>query len=439
MGSKPENYARHVISVLVAPDNISKCDPEEDFHEIFDCLSLDAPLTYLVDCLATKLGTIELSSGGAERIIEDLNNRVQKTIETLKIAWQQNKGLPKSFCENNLILNVTSLLIRKYASILSISTGGVNNNINSAAIDAGADDLLADDPVRSLALLFHTFQSGLLTDVELNQFLVGQTKEVVDSGKDLMESLMSDNVMGTSSIDMHALTAKSFGVDLAALLTLSSTLMQCTEADSSNVNLFDSNDLVNRTLCWNTELDAQFGADISDMDFIGVMNAVNLKDVLFILLRGIVIHNDHAIRLNKVEYLIEHFESIFDSILSQRVIRLLDFALYVTYAACEFDVFGRVSESTAERLQQFRVEFEYSDLVDVYTQIDSIRTMFIHFMESIAKGDGPKRYYDSCVLAEVVSYMKEHPSSQVFSYFIPAFATQAMKGITFGSTSSTSE
>ena len=63
MGAKPEDYARHVISVLAPPDNFSKCDPGEDMHAIFDCLPLDAPLTFLVDKLAEELSAIEVNKG----------------------------------------------------------------------------------------------------------------------------------------------------------------------------------------------------------------------------------------------------------------------------------------------------------------------------------------------------------------------------------------
>lgn len=422
MGAKPEDYARHVISVLAPPDNFSKCDPGEDMHAIFDCLPLDAPLIFLVDKLAEKLSTIEVNKGSAERVIEDLNNRTQKAIETLRPLWQQDKGLKKSFCENNLILNVMSLLIRKYANMLTISTNGLNNVINSAAIDAGADDLCADDPVRSLTLVFHSFQSGLLTDVELSQFLMGQTKEVVDSAKDLMESLTSTFPSTANGVEMHELPAEVFGIDLTGLTNVARLLLECTKDTTHTALPVVPGNVAGLTLEWNRSTPNRLELDVNEMDYLHLLQLVKLKDVVFILLRGINMdmrpYKGHAVKLNRVKYLIEHFESFFDSI-PNCAISMLEFALYVNFAACEYDVFGFVSTSTANRLSAFVNVYEHAELavLDVYESFDVILPTTARFIGSVIspKGEGPKRYYDGFIIDEFVSYLGQHPSAPAFS------------------------
>lgn len=342
MDTKPENYARNVIAIVAPIDSPKKGNPSDDFKRIFIGLDLDDILNYLIEKTCEALEQVDVTRCSAERVLEDLNMKCQKLKESL-ITSTTLQSEDATFKQKNLYCMALSMVLQKYAGILTINLGGANTAINAVDIDAAAD-VFCDkkNPIRSLSLLFHAYESGLLSDVDLKQFLASQLSDVISAGKNLMESLVKVGAEVISGPKQP--TLGDIGINASGLIEIGHLIIDH-PLKKDELNL--SSSLASMGKAVNCVANsAELGEFSIGAYSIPCRFWVSLKETVFLLLRGIIRRYENSSEIvSRLYYLKSHLAIHFDKN-EYEVVAALMLAVNEFIALCERDTFGVVNDAT---------------------------------------------------------------------------------------------
>ena len=420
MDTKPENYARNVIAIVAPMDSPKKGNPSNDFKRIFIGLDLDDNLLYLIECTCRLLEQIDITKGSAERVLEDINAKCQNLKERLIVStFLMPEDDP--FRRSNLYCMALSMVLQKYANALTINLDGANTAINAVDIDAAMAHFCdKKNPIRSLTLLFHAYESGLLLDVDFKQFLASRLSDVIRSGKTLMETLVK---VGTDSVNRPKIaTTEDIGIDFSELCNIGKVILHDPTGMSPDLSWLGP--------CLNCNRNDEELGDYS----IGAYSMtcrfwVMLKETVFLLLRGIMYRYDNLEeRVSRLRYLRKHLETYFG--MSQNgAIGAFRLMLYELTALYEQENFGCVNASVLMGIESI-VSIHSDDNVN-YLGKNFPETTYANFLSSLITDEDCELNYGSGAIADVIERLRDKEANPlaINAPWLAKFLSQAMSWV----------
>lgn len=348
--------------------------PNEEIHPMIEFVDLigsndidvttDDATRLSCKTIASALGKLDDS--------DNLDNDIQLLYNKLH---QISAKLPSLNC----IIKGAELILEKYANLIGVKLKLENNNINMADIDAAVIALKKPNAVQGNLLVTELYNTGLLTENDMSEYLSDQKSEVTKTARLLIETFQGEPLVDNNRGAQSLLVPTDIGIMEDQILEFGSHLLNGKPTSSSEAF---------QVLSWiNPDTEKVF-SDFGHGNYTdNAFNAAFCK-FMYLLISGILDERNPSIEKTPyLKYLYNGFIGAFRDNTNYKFGNLVALVVTEIIGCIEMEVFNKIGNITRSCLELLPKEYGRLSLSPNDGNHSNIRMLFNRWLESVMDSD----------------------------------------------------